>query len=153
MFYSRKGPSINFLGPGKRRFPGPGGSPAGYPARKVYVYVVFSPLKNGVRNRCPYRRCGVDTEIPYRLPFWRHFSAGFCMFVCIPGSILNFRIGSVSSIGGLIAATLFAATIADSQIKGRVAPVPLESENSRRLWLSEVPCWKGFPANFDAARR
>ena len=26
-----------------------------------------------------------------------------------------------------------------------------ESENSRRLWLSEIPCWKGFPANFDAA--
>ena len=25
------------------------------------------------------------------------------------------------------------------------------SENSRRLWLSEIPCWKGFPANFDAA--
>ena len=23
--------------------------------------------KNGVRNRCPYRRCGVDTEIQYRL--------------------------------------------------------------------------------------
>ena len=23
--------------------------------------------KNGVRNRCPYRRCGVDTEILYRL--------------------------------------------------------------------------------------
>ena len=23
--------------------------------------------KNGVRNRCPYRRFGVDTEIPYRL--------------------------------------------------------------------------------------
>ena len=22
---------------------------------------------------CPYRRCGVDTEIPYRLPFWRDF--------------------------------------------------------------------------------
>ena len=21
------------------------------------------------RNRCPYRRCGVNTEIPYRLPF------------------------------------------------------------------------------------
>ena len=42
MFYSRKGPSINFLGPGKRRFPG--GSFARYPARKVYVYVVFSPL-------------------------------------------------------------------------------------------------------------
>ena len=42
--------------------------------------------KNGVRNRCPYRRCGVDTEFPYRLFslilccgesveshwFWRH---------------------------------------------------------------------------------
>ena len=25
------------------------------------------------------------------------------------------------------------------------------SENSRRLWLSEIPCWKSFPANFDAA--
>ena len=25
------------------------------------------------------------------------------------------------------------------------------SENSRRLWLSKIPCWKGFPANFDAA--
>ena len=25
------------------------------------------------------------------------------------------------------------------------------SENSRRLWLSEIPCWKNCPANFDAA--
>ena len=25
------------------------------------------------------------------------------------------------------------------------------SENSRRLWLSEIRCWKSFPANFDAA--
>ena len=25
------------------------------------------------------------------------------------------------------------------------------SENSRRLWLSDIPCWKSFPANFDAA--
>ena len=25
------------------------------------------------------------------------------------------------------------------------------TENSRRLWLSEIPCRKGFPANFDAA--
>ena len=30
--------------------------------------------KNGVRNRCPYRRCGVDTEIRYRLLFGREFS-------------------------------------------------------------------------------
>ena len=26
-----------------------------------------------------------------------------------------------------------------------------KSESSRRLWLSEIPCWKCFPANFDAA--
>ena len=48
MFHSRKGPSINFLGPGKRRFPG--GSPAGYPARKVYVYVVFSQTPIPISN-------------------------------------------------------------------------------------------------------
>ena len=28
---------------------------------------------------------------------------------------------------------------------------PDYSESSRRLWLSEIPCWKGVPANFDAA--
>ena len=43
-------------------------------------------------------------------------SAGFCQSVWLLESILNFRIGSVSSIGGLIAATLFADTISDSQI-------------------------------------
>ena len=26
-----------------------------------------------------------------------------------------------------------------------------QSENSRTLWLSEIRCWKSFPANFDAA--
>ena len=26
-----------------------------------------------------------------------------------------------------------------------------KSENSSRLWLSEIPCWKCFPANCDAA--
>ena len=36
------------------------------------------------------------------------------------GEILKFRIGSVSSIGGLIAATLFAATVSDSQRRGRL---------------------------------
>ena len=46
-------------------------------------------------------------------------SAGFCKFVKLPGgSILNFRIGSVSSIGRLIAGTLFPATVSDSQILG-----------------------------------
>ena len=37
----------------------------------------MASAKKGVRNRCPYRRCGVDTEIPYRLPFWREF----CLFL------------------------------------------------------------------------
>ena len=32
--------------------------------------------------------------------------------------------------------------------RGRV-----KSENLRRLWLSEIPRFKGFPANFDAAGR
>ena len=41
--------------------------------------------KNGIRNRCPYRRCGVDTEIPYRLPFWREFCL-FCQSVWLPGT-------------------------------------------------------------------
>ena len=45
MCYTRQRPSINFLGPEKRLFPG--GSRDGYLARKVYVYVVFSPLTNG----------------------------------------------------------------------------------------------------------
>ena len=29
--------------------------------------------------------------------------------------------------------------------------VLLCSENSRRLWLFDIPCWKNFLANFDAA--
>ena len=70
--------------------------------------------KNGVRNQCPYRRCGVDTAIPYRPPFWREFCLCLPVRVERTVSILNFRIGSVSSIGGLIAATLFADTISNS---------------------------------------
>ena len=42
-------------------------------------------------------------------------SAWFCQSLWLPESILNFRIGSVSSIGALIAATLFADTVSDSQ--------------------------------------
>ena len=45
-------------------------------------------------------------------------SAGFCKFVWLSGSILNFRSGSVSSIGGLFAATLLADTVSDSQNGG-----------------------------------
>ena len=28
---------------------------------------------------------------------------------------------------------------------------PLATPDSKRLWLSEIHCWKGVPANFDAA--
>ena len=42
-------------------------------ARFVHISLGNGVRKNGVRNRCPYRRCEVDTEIPYRLPFWREF--------------------------------------------------------------------------------
>ena len=46
-------------------------------------------------------------------PFGEHFAC-FCQSMWLPGSILNFRIGSVSSIGGSIAATLFADTVSGS---------------------------------------
>ena len=71
--------------------------------------------KNGVRNRCPYRRCGVDTEIPYRAPFWREFCWVLPVRVASGVNTEFFRIASVSSIGGLIAATLSADTISDPQ--------------------------------------
>ena len=45
---------------------------------------------------------------------FRENSSGFCKSVWLLGSILNFCIGSVSSIEGLIAPTLFAVTISDS---------------------------------------
>ena len=54
--------------------------------------------------------------LKFRIDFpFGESSARFCKSVWLPGSILYFRIGSVSSIGGLIAATLFAATVSDSQ--------------------------------------
>ena len=60
--------------------------------------------QNRVRNRCPYRRCGVDTKIPYRL-FSLILGSGelveaelTCWFRRHPR--LNFRIGFLSSIGG-----------------------------------------------------
>ena len=42
--------------------------------------------------------CGVDTELRIGFPFGEK-SARFCKFVWLPGSILKFRIRSVSSIG------------------------------------------------------
>ena len=62
-------------------------------------------------------------------------SAGFCLSVWLPGSILNFRIGSVSSIGGLIAATLFADTISDPQMQ----KVRKNTNQNRRPTSRNIP--------------
>ena len=70
--------------------------------------------KRLVRNRARIDDVGSRLKFSIGFPFAEN-SAGSCRFLCLLGSILNFRIGSVSSIGGLIAATLFAATISDSQ--------------------------------------
>ena len=79
--------------------------------------------KNGVRNRCPYRRCGVDTEIPYRL--FSLFSLILCSgesveaeFTCWFGGIetvdteFPYRVPIVDR--GAIAVPLFADPISDS---------------------------------------
>ena len=67
----------------------------------------------------------VGSMVKFRVGFpFGENSAGFCKSVWLPGSILNFRIGSVSSIGGLIAATLFADTVSDSQTPGQSPPAP-----------------------------
>ena len=63
-----------------------------------------------------------------------------------PGSILNFRIGSVLSIGGLIAATLFADTILACRWEGVKLP--------RSFWklaglLKLPPLARKFPNDFD----
>ena len=70
--------------------------------------------KNGVRNRVRIDDVGSILKFRIGFPFGEN-SARFCRSVWLLGSILNFRIGSVPSIGGLIAATLFSATISDSQ--------------------------------------
>ena len=70
--------------------------------------------KNGVRNRVRIDDVGSILKFRIGFPFGGK-SARFCQSVWHAGSILNFRIGSVSSIGGLIVATLFADTISDSQ--------------------------------------
>ena len=62
----------------------------------------------------------VGSILKFRIGFlFGENSAGVCQSVWLPESILNFRIGSVLSMGGLIAATLFADTISDSQILRR----------------------------------
>ena len=66
--------------------------------------------RKGVRTRCPYRRCGVDTEIPYRL-FLLILCSGESVeaeFIVIgsPGiqavhtEFPKFSTGCLSSIGG-----------------------------------------------------
>ena len=57
----------------------------------------------------------VGSILKFRISFpFGENSACFCQSEWLSGSILNFRIVSVSSIGGLIAATLFADTVSDS---------------------------------------
>ena len=80
--------------------------------------------KNGVRNRVRIDDAGSILKFRIGFPFGEN-PAGFCKSVWLPESILSFRIGSVSSIGGSIAATLFAATFSDSQReKPGVVPRP-----------------------------
>ena len=72
------------------------------------VMTVIEVRKNGVRLD------DVGSILKFRIGFaLGENSAGFCRSVWLLGSILSFRIGSILSIGGLIAATLFAATISD----------------------------------------
>ena len=85
----------------------------------VFMAGTSRSLGNGVRKNSVRNRVRIDdvwSILKFRIGFpFGENSAGFCKSVGLPGSILNFRIGSASSIGGLIAATLFAATVADSQ--------------------------------------
>ena len=74
------------------------------------------------------------------LPFGEN-SAGFCQSVWLSGSILKFRIGSVSLIGGSIAATLVADTISDPQILG---PHPL----TRYSYGNEFPVSESESSEF-----
>ena len=84
------------------------------PQTKNAVCNNFRSLGNGVCNRVRIDDVGSILNFHMDFSFGAN-SAGVCKFVWIPGSMLNFRMGSVSSIGGLIAATLFAATVSDSQ--------------------------------------
>ena len=60
----------------------------------------MASAKNGVRNRV--RIDDVGSILKFRIGFSCGGNyAGFSKFVWIPGSILNFRIGSVSLIGGV----------------------------------------------------
>ena len=75
--------------------------------------------KNGVRNRCPYRRCGVDTEIPYRLSPFSAVASHLRLSVLVGfGGIeaidteFPYRVPIVDR--GAIAVPLFADPISDS---------------------------------------
>ena len=71
VLYSRDGPSINFLGPGKRFLPA--GSLAGCLARKVYVYVVFPPLWAMFWKPQPHTTCRKRTAV--HLQFVRQYAS------------------------------------------------------------------------------
>ena len=63
------------------------------------------------------------------------FRGRYCISVL--GACLNFRIGSVPSIGGLIAATLFAATVSDFQCFDPapiLSPLPDRRDGKSSYW-------------------
>ena len=89
-------------------------------ARSASVCAIMHFRKNVVRNGCPYRRCGVDTEILYRL---------FCLILCSGESVeaeFSPWFGGIQAVDtelpyqvpivdmGTIAAPLLAAPVSDS---------------------------------------
>ena len=90
------------------------------PPRENHLENSSRSLGNGVRKKGVCNRVRIDdvgSILKFRIGFpFGENSAAFCRSVWLPKSILNFRIGSVSSMGGSIAATLFADTVSDSQI-------------------------------------
>ena len=78
--------------------------------RKRHIGFPTGVCKNSVRNRV--RIDDVVSILKFHIGFpFRENSVWLCKSVWVLESILNFRIGSISSIGGLIAATLFAAPV------------------------------------------
>ena len=115
----RWGPSRPVLGPSCSRAFLPGSGLDGPKQTSWPLPIIHRSLGDGVRKNGVYNRVRIDDVGRYcnsvSALLSERISAGFCNFVWSPESILNFRIGSVSSIGGLIAAILFAAAFSDSQ--------------------------------------
>ena len=74
--------------------------------------------------------------IPYRLPFWEN-SAYFCQSVWFPGSILNLRVGSVSSQKGLD--PLISEVRVYREMEGSQKEGTIKSENPKRRLKRQQP--------------